>query len=93
MENGCEIESKVRQSKKASHKNTKLQQNSSIKTSSEDVKDVQVSKRDHGDDHKPLYNPNEIIATDNVILSTAEMENNKNGGLTSFHFTTVISFQ
>ncbi|RTG84661.1 uncharacterized protein DC041_0007245 [Schistosoma bovis] len=78
LENGCEIESKVRQSKKASHKNTKLQQNSSIKTSSEDVKDVQVSKKDHGDDHKPLYNPNEIIATDNVILSTAEMENNKN---------------
>ncbi|CAH8670105.1 unnamed protein product [Schistosoma haematobium] len=78
LENGYEVESKVRQSKKASHKNTKLQQNSSIKTSSEDVKDVQVSKRDHGDDHKPLYNPNEIIATDNVILSTAEMENNKN---------------
>ncbi|CAH8648264.1 unnamed protein product [Schistosoma margrebowiei] len=78
LENGCEIESKVRQSKKASHKNTKLQQNSSIKTSSEDVKDVQVSKRDHGDGHKPLHNPNEIIETDNVILSTAEMENNKN---------------
>ncbi|CAI2734686.1 unnamed protein product [Schistosoma spindalis] len=78
LENGCEMESKVRPSKKASHKNTKLQQNSSIKTSSEDVKDVQFSKRDHGDGQKPLHNPNEVLATDNLIQSTAETEISKN---------------
>ncbi|XP_018654373.1 hypothetical protein Smp_012150 [Schistosoma mansoni] len=77
-ENRWEVESKVRQSKKASHKNTKPQQNSSVKTSNENFKEIQFSKRDHGDSQKPLHHPNEILVADNLMPSTTEIGISKN---------------
>ncbi|CAH8584273.1 unnamed protein product [Schistosoma turkestanicum] len=74
LNNGREIESHGRQSKRASYKNTKLQQNSSIKTNNEDFKDYQISKRNHNDSQTLPSHPNAIHVTDSFIPSTTETE-------------------